>query len=113
MKRILILLLLPVMLFLCSCSNGLFSEDSKDVIDFDNPAAGNDDGDFLFNKSDIRCAAWISYLELKPPESDCSREEYGGYIASLLENAKKLGVSDVFVHAVSFSDSIYPSQIYP
>lgn len=112
MKRILILVL-AAMFLLCSCSNDLFSSDSKDVIDFDNAAVqGNDDG-FLFHKSVIGPAAWLSYLELTPPDRTCGEDAYAGYIDSLLENAKKLGISDVFVHAVSFSDAIYPSEIYP
>ncbi|MGN1442496.1 MAG: glycoside hydrolase family 10 protein, partial [Acutalibacteraceae bacterium] len=113
MKRIFIFFLTAVMFTLCSCSNGMLSEDMKDVVDFDNAAVGYDDDDFLMNQSKTRSAVWLSYLDLTPSEQDYTKEQYAKYIDSLLENAKKLGVSDVFVHAVSFSDAIYPSEIYP
>ncbi|MGN1195549.1 MAG: glycoside hydrolase family 10 protein, partial [Acutalibacteraceae bacterium] len=113
MKR-LVLLILAVMLCLCSCSNDMLSDDSKDTIDLDNAAVKEQDDDaFLFSRKDTFVGTWLSYLELTYPEKDFSKEQYTEYIDGLLENAEKIGVSDIFVHAVSFSDSIYPSEIYP
>lgn len=91
----------------------MFSEDSKDVIDFDQAAVQGQDDDFLFSSFKADSAVWLSYLELKMPEPGMEREQYAGYIDSLLENAGKLGIRNVLVHAVSFSDAIYPSEIYP
>ena len=68
MKRILIIFLAAVLLWLCSCSNGMLSEDLKDVVDFDNAVVGHDDDDFLMNQSKIRSGVWMSYLDLTAPE---------------------------------------------
>lgn len=113
MKRILIIFLAAVLLWLCSCSNGMLSEDLKDVVDFDNAVVGHDDDDFLMNQSKIRSGVWMSYLDLTAPERDATQEQYAQYIDTLFEKVKKLGIRNVFVHAVSFSDAVYPSEIYP
>lgn len=113
MKRV-ILLMLAVMFCLCSCSNGILSGDAKDMIDFENAAVGEqEDDDLIFNRSETFIGAWLSYLELSCADKDVGKEQYAAYIDGLLENAQKIGVSDLFVHAVSFADAIYPSQIYP
>lgn len=113
MKRV-ILLVLAAMFCLCSCSNGILSEDAKDVIDFDNAAVGEqDDADLIFNRSETFVGAWLSYLELSGDGKMTDTKHYAAYIDGLLESAEKIGVSDLFVHAVSFADAIYPSQIYP
>lgn len=115
MKRL--ILLVPAVLLclcLCSCSNDVLSQDAKEMIDFDNAAVKEqEDNDLIFNRSKPFAGAWLSYLELTYPESAYDKEQYAGYIDGLLENVEKIGISDVFVHAVSFSDAIYPSEIYP
>ena len=113
MKR-LILLILAVLFCFCSCSNSVFSENPKDTVDFDNAAVKEqEDNDLIFNGNNRFIASWLSYLELTYPEKDVSESRYAEYIDGLLENAKKNGAGDIFVHCVSFSDAIYPSEIYP
>ena len=115
MKRL--ILLVPAVLLclcLCSCSNDVLSQDAKEMIDFDNAAVKEqEDNDLIFNRSKPFAGAWLSYLELTYPENAYDKEQYAGYIDGLLENVERIGISDVFVHAVSFSDAIYPSEIYP
>ena len=52
---------------------------------------------------------WFSYNELDRFLEGNLEEEY----AKALENCKKLGITDVFVHVRPYCDAIYPSKLFP
>lgn len=52
---------------------------------------------------------WITYSELE----DLLSNDFENSFNKICENAKSLGATAIFVHTRAFSDSIYPSQLFP
>lgn len=58
-------------------------------------------------------AVWISYIELSRIISGHTEEEFSAAFALMCRNAAGLGINTLFVHVRAFSDSLYPSTLYP
>ena len=74
------------------------------------------DGAYGSVKSDYRRegmkAVWISYIEFQ--DVDFSTEEnFAADIKEMFGNAKRMGLNTVIVHARSFGDAFYKSEIFP
>lgn len=55
--------------------------------------------------------AWISYIEIK---SACESEQtFTDFLALMLDNFERVGVTDVFFHVRPFADAVYPSELFP
>ena len=95
MKKIAVIII--TLLFLCSCS------------DKENPT----EKDTIQEDTTIR-AVWIYYRELSMvSENGGTAETFEAKISKIFADCKDFGINTVFVQIRPFSDSFYPSSIFP
>lgn len=58
-------------------------------------------------------AMWWSYRDVERDLQNKTEEECSAAIDTALDNMQSLGINRIFVHAVSFTDAFYSSDIYP
>ncbi len=63
-------------------------------------------------KEEIR-AIYVSYIELNEYLADKSKNQVQEAIQEITKNIKKENFNWIILHTRSFSDSIYPSQVFP
>ena len=56
---------------------------------------------------------WWSYQEYEKYCTDLDEETYRTVIQNACDNLKDLGINTVYIHAVSYTDAFYRSDIYP
>lgn len=56
---------------------------------------------------------WISYIELDTILKGKNAQTFTNNINQVFQNVRDLGLNTVYVHVHPFSDSIYPSNIFP
>ena len=59
-------------------------------------------------EKDFMCGVWVTYSELER----MSNSDFCDNFANFIYNCKETGITDIFVHAVAFCDSIYDSVYY-
>lgn len=87
-----IMCVLAVLLMLAGCSQ-----------------TGNKDAAQQVDQGTYIVGMWLSYTEVDKLLSGDFKEGF----SDVLENCKRLGVTDVFVHVRAFCDAIYPSRLFP
>ena len=66
----------------------------------------------IFNKKNFR-AIWFSFIEWKNLNGGKSEEEWKKTIDEIIKNLENFKINNVFIHAISHSDSFYKSDLYP
>lgn len=95
MKKFIVILI--SLLFLCSCS-GTEKPQNKEELTSDKAVK----------------AVWIFYRELSmESEKGGTADSFKAKINEIFSNCKEFGLNTVFVQIRPFSDSFYPSQIFP
>ncbi len=110
-KRFISIILIMLSVFgLCSCDSVVSDEDETMIIqDFDDEQVLDDEED----DNDFFIGAWLSYMELSEKNAVKNAKQYENYISGILDNLKKVGVTNLFVQVRPFADSIYPSKLFP
>lgn len=58
--------------------------------------------------NDFMCGVWVTYSELE----EMANGSFTNNFAKFIKDCKETGITDIFVHAVAFCDSIYNSKYY-
>ena len=56
---------------------------------------------------------WFSYLEYRDLCYGMSAEDFEAFTKTAVANMQELGVNNLYLHAVAFTDAFYDSKIYP
>lgn len=58
-------------------------------------------------------ASWFSFVDYRDNMQNMSEEAFNSEVESVIDNLYNGGFNTIYVHAVSFTDAFYDSNIYP
>lgn len=57
--------------------------------------------------------AWVTYIDLNISASENTESVFKSRFEEIIKKSKKFNVNNLYVHVRPFSDSLYPSKIFP
>ena len=127
MKKILLLTVLSMILFLCSCNtkspsnsaietNADTQKNTTSTTETESVPFPEVSDKKIYNHTNMK-AVWLSQFDLQNIYSENKtqrdKNEFETYIDQILDNLEQMGFNTIILQIRPYADSFYPSEVYP